>query len=99
MRRATVTISDEMKANLDAYIRQQNAIMARIDSRPTLAAIRCPTLVLVGDTDRLTPPEQAAEIALGIAGARHVTIAECGHISTLERPHPVTAALVEWLEG
>jgi len=38
-------------------------------------------------------------MAQGIAGARLVTIAECGHVSTLERPQPVTAALVEWLEG
>jgi pimeloyl-ACP methyl ester carboxylesterase len=83
----------------EAYLRQQAAIMARIDSRPTLAAIHCPTLVVVGDSDALTPPEQAAEMAQGIAGARLVTIAECGHVSTLERPQPVTVALVEWLEG
>jgi len=43
----------------EAYIRQQEAIMSRPDSRPTLAAIDCPTLVLVGDEDQLTPPELA----------------------------------------
>jgi pimeloyl-ACP methyl ester carboxylesterase len=35
----------------DAYLRQQQAIMTRMDSRPSLAAIKCPTLVLVGDSD------------------------------------------------
>src|SRR5215470_11483010 len=53
----------------DAFIRQQTAIMARPDSRPGLAAIGCPTLVLVGDGDEPTPPDRSAEIARGIAGA------------------------------
>ena len=43
------------------FIRQQTAILARADSRPTLGSIRCPTLVLVGEGDELTPPERAAE--------------------------------------
>jgi pimeloyl-ACP methyl ester carboxylesterase len=79
------------------FVRQQNAIMTRLDSRPTLADIRCPTLVVVGDGDELTPPVRAAEIAGGIAGAKLVTVKQCGHLSTLEQPVEVTRALVEWL--
>ena len=82
-----------------AFARQQMAIMTRPDSRPDLAAIRCPTLVLVGDGDEATPPDRAAEIANGIPAARLVSVPECGHLSTLERPQPVTQALVEWLEA
>ena len=52
----------------EAYLRQQAAIMARIDSRPALAAIHCPTLVVVGDSDALTPPEQAAAGDRGAGG-------------------------------
>jgi pimeloyl-ACP methyl ester carboxylesterase len=81
----------------EAFIRQQHAIMARADSRPSLAAIKCPTLVVVGDADELTPPAAAREIAAGISGARLVVIPECGHLSTLERPQAVNAALVEWM--
>lgn len=81
----------------DAFVRQQQAIMHRPDSRPDLAAIRCPTLVLVGDSDRLTPPDEAAEIAGGIAGARLLTVPECGHLSTLDQPQRVTQALIDWL--
>ena len=81
----------------EVFARQQTAIMTRPDSRPDLAAIRCPTLVLVGDGDEATPPDRAAEIAGSIAGARLVTIPECGHLSTLERPQHVTRALLEWL--
>ena len=81
-----------------AFIRQQTAIMGRTDSRPTLGDIRCPALVLVGAEDELTPPERAAELAGGIAGARLVTVPQSGHVSTLEQPEEVTRALREWLQ-
>lgn len=81
------------------YCNQQAAIIARPDSRPTLAAIRCPTLVLVGDADQLTPPERAQEIANGIRDARLVTVAKCGHLSTLEQPDAVNEALLALLQG
>jgi pimeloyl-ACP methyl ester carboxylesterase len=79
------------------FIRQEKAIIGRPDSRPTLANILCPTLVLVGDSDQLTPPIIAAEIAGGIAGARLVTVPDCGHASTLEQPRHVTEALLQLL--
>lgn len=82
-----------------AFIRQQTAIMNRPDSRPGLAAIICPTLVLVGDHDEPTPPDQAAELAHAIPHARLVIVPESGHLSTLEQPELVTRALVEFLEG
>jgi pimeloyl-ACP methyl ester carboxylesterase len=81
----------------EAFVRQQKAIMSRVDSRPLLGGIRCPTLVLVGDADELTPPDLANEICVGITGARLVVVPNCGHLSTLERPDAVNAALLEWL--
>ncbi len=81
------------------FIRQQTAIMSRPDSRPSLSGIHCPTLVLVGNDDELTPPDRAEEIAHGIAGARLVMAPECGHLSTLERPEYVTAALLALLRS
>ena len=83
----------------EAFLRQQQAIIDRPDSRPGLAAIACPTLMLVGDGDVLTPPAQAQEIVAGIPGARLVIVPKCGHLSTLERPQAVTQALVEWMES
>ncbi len=82
----------------DALMRQQTAILGRPDSRPGLGAIACPTLVLVGDSDELTPPDRAREMADAIPGARLAVIADSGHLSTLEQPGAVTAALVDWLE-
>lgn len=81
-----------------AFARQQTAIIGRPDSRPELAAIACPTLVLVGAEDRITPPERAAEMADAIPGARLVTVPDSGHLSTIEQPREVTRALIEWLD-
>jgi pimeloyl-ACP methyl ester carboxylesterase len=79
------------------YVRQERAGMQRIDSRPSLAAITCPTLVLCGRQDAATPLALSEEIASGIAGSRLEVIEDCGHLSTMERPDAVNRALVEWL--
>jgi pimeloyl-ACP methyl ester carboxylesterase len=81
----------------EAFVRQQTAIMNRSDSRPGLAAIACPTLVLVGEQDVLTPPDRAAEMAAGIRGATQVVVPDCGHLSTLEQPQAVSRALTNFL--
>ena len=81
----------------EAFVRQQQAIMSRPDSRPLLSSIRCPTTVVVGDEDVATPPELNKEIAEGIAGARYVVVPNCAHLSTIEQPEAVNAALAEWL--
>ena len=81
----------------DAFLRQQKAIMGRIDSRPSLANIKCPTLVLCGREDVLTPRVLAEEIAAGIPSARLDLIDHCGHLSAMERPDAVTAELRQWL--
>lgn len=83
----------------DAYVRQQRAIMARPDSRPMLPDIAVPTLILVGEKDVLTPPELAREMADAIPGAHLVEVPGSGHLSTLERPDAVNAALREWLSA
>jgi pimeloyl-ACP methyl ester carboxylesterase len=95
LRRIVRTMAQEVGA--DGFIRQQTAIMGRPDSRIGLAAIRCPTLVIVGDGDLLTPPERAEEIANGIRGARIAVIRDSGHLSTLEQPAAVTRAMAEFL--
>ena len=103
-RHTDVALRDAVRAMAEdvgapAYLRQQQAIMARPDSRPGLSAIACPTLILVGAQDRGTPPELAQEIAAGIADSRLVVVPDCGHLSTIERPEAVTEALVEWMQS
>jgi pimeloyl-ACP methyl ester carboxylesterase len=81
----------------EAFLRQQKAIMGRPDSRPDLGRIACPTLVLVGRQDALTPVAVHEEMAAGIPGARLVIVEDCGHLSTLEKPEAVNVALEDWL--
>jgi pimeloyl-ACP methyl ester carboxylesterase len=87
------------ETGVEAFVREQTAIIERPESLSALVGIACPTLVVVGDGDELIPPQRSAEIADGIPGARLVTIAGCGHLSTLERPEQVTAALTDWLRA
>lgn len=82
----------------ERFVRQQRAILDRSDASVDLYEIRCPTLVLVGAADRITPPMLAREIADGIEGARLEAIPHCGHLSPLERPQAVAAALAGWLD-
>lgn len=95
LQRLIFAMSDAV--GVEGYLRQQAAIIARPDSRPLLAGIRCPTLVVVGDADALTPPDRAAEMAESIPGARLEIVPECGHISTLEQPDAVTRLLAQFL--
>jgi pimeloyl-ACP methyl ester carboxylesterase len=91
------TMAEEVGA--EAFLRQQQAIMARPDSRPGLPAIKCPTLVLVGENDEGTPPALSEEIAAAIGGSRLVVVPDCGHMSTLEQPQAVADALVDWMRS
>ena len=83
----------------DAFLRQQTAIMGRPDSRPHLRAIACPTLVLAGREDQITPPELQLEMAHAIPDATLVLLPRCGHLAPLERPEAVTRQLMGWLDG
>jgi len=79
------------------FMRQQAAIIGRPDSRKDLSTIKCPTLILCGRQDALTPLEVHEEMSSAIPKARLAIIEDCGHMSTMERPHAVTALLRDWL--
>ena len=81
----------------EAFLRQEESIMGRLDGLEDLRRIVCPTLILCGAQDVLTPPKVHREMADRIPHARFVVIENCGHLSTLERPEEVTAAMRAWL--
>lgn len=80
-----------------AFVRQQQAIIDRLDNRPFLSEIKCPTVIIVGEQDAMTPVKVAQEMHEGIAGSRLEVIPECGHLSTMERPDAVNIILKDWL--
>ena len=78
-------------------LRQLTAQSGRADSRPGLAAISCPTLVIAGDQDRVCPLELPRELAGSIPNARLEVIKGCGHLAPLERPREMSDLLRVWL--
>ncbi|NQU62037.1 MAG: alpha/beta fold hydrolase [Rhodospirillales bacterium] len=95
-------LTDTIKASAanvgpDAFVRQQNAILNRPDGTGDLAKITCPTLVMCGRQDALTPLAQHEEMAAAIPNAALVIIEDCGHLTPLEQPHAASAAMRYWL--
>lgn len=86
-----------LRFGIEAFERQQKAIIERKDPMPGLTDITVPTLVLVGADDRTTPPRYARAIADAVPGATLVTVPECGHMAPMERPQAVNAAMRRWL--
>jgi len=81
----------------EIFAAQVRALLTRPDARPVLDQIRCPALLLTGQEDGWSPPAQHAAMHAKIAGSQFVIVPECGHMSMLERPAEVSAALRTWL--
>jgi pimeloyl-ACP methyl ester carboxylesterase len=94
-----IVTSMALAVGKEAFLRQQEAIIGRIDSRPHLKDIRVPTLVLAGRDDALMPLAILEELAHGIPGAKLAVIDECGHMASMEQPRAVIRLVREWLTG
>jgi pimeloyl-ACP methyl ester carboxylesterase len=86
----------------DIFAAQVRALLARPDAREVLEQIQCPALLLTGREDGWSTPEQHMAMfekmaATKIAGSQIAIVPDCGHMSTLERPAEVSAALRAWL--
>ncbi len=69
------------------------------DARPRIGAIKCPTLVITGEDDKMAPAKWGEALAAGIPGARHAHLAHCGHMPMHERPDELSALLSEFLNA
>ena len=96
----------DVVARVNAMIRENTstgiagaitAMMNRPDSTPLLSTIRCPTLVVVGSEDTLTPPAVSEEMARAIPGAQLSVIEGAGHLANLERPDVFTETVATFL--
>jgi pimeloyl-ACP methyl ester carboxylesterase len=81
----------------DIFAAQINALLERPDARPLLGQIRCPALVLCGRQDFWSVLAHHEQMAAIVPNGRLVVVENCGHMSTMERPEEVTAAMREWL--
>lgn len=76
----------------------QRAMAVRPDSSPLLSRITVPTLVVVGEHDAISPPAEMQQLAAAIPGADFVVIPQASHMSPLEQPAAVNAAIREFLQ-
>lgn len=74
-------------------------LAARADSGPELRRIAVPTLVVCGEEDEITPPDESRRMAESIPGARLELIPEAGHLASVERPEAFNRALAGFLDG
>jgi pimeloyl-ACP methyl ester carboxylesterase len=88
-----------IEANSPAAIKGAiGAMLTRQDSGPFLPSITCPTLILVGEEDSLTPPAASEEMARAIPDSRLERIPRAGHLSNLEQPGAFNDPLARFLE-
>ena len=69
----------------------------RPDSASVLAQLTCPSLIMVGQHDAMTPPQEAQILHESLPGSRIVTVPGAGHLSNLEAPQSFNRLLADWL--
>ena len=104
--KTTLETNPAVEAQVRRLIKQQSPVairgaihrmMHRTDSTAMLPLINVPTLVIVGEEDELTPPDDSRRIAEAVPGATLVTIPAAGHLSNLEQPDAFNAAVTAFL--
>ena len=87
------------RAPLDQLLLQQKAVLEFVREPMPLEHIDCPSLVLSGAADRFVAPENSRLLARQLPRARLCLFPESDHLFFLEKPGPVTAAILDFLEG
>lgn len=85
-----------MNTGRPAFFKQIKAQLNRPDSTKDLPNIKCPTLIMTGEQDAVCTPELHQEMATMIPNSTLKIIEECGHLSTMEQPEVVNAAIRNW---
>ncbi|QKK01251.1 MAG: alpha/beta fold hydrolase [Pseudomonadota bacterium] len=101
-RRENPAIVDDWKAqvrsmHVPSALRGLEALLERDSLLERLEEIDVPALVVVGEEDRSLPPALSRQIHERLPGSTLRVIPRAGHLSSLERPQAVNAALLEFL--
>jgi pimeloyl-ACP methyl ester carboxylesterase len=94
-----ITLVKDMATDCGAevFIRQQEATLDRRSTLELLKNVTCPTICIGGADDQIVPIFQVQEIADNIPQAEFFSIAECGHMVTLEKANMVTNIIRDWI--
>jgi pimeloyl-ACP methyl ester carboxylesterase len=82
----------------EAFVRQEKAIIGRIDSRPHLPRIKCRTLVIAARQDQLMAVPLLEELSRSISRSTLAIVEDSGHMASIEQPAEVAQLLAGWLE-
>ena len=82
---------------VEIYKRQEELAAIRVDRRPDLPKIKCPTIVVCGRDDGATPLFLSEEMAAAIKGSELIVVEQCGHLVTMEKPEETNTILRKWL--
>lgn len=82
---------------VEIYKRQEELAAIRVDRRPDLPNIECPTIVVCGRDDAATPLFLSEEIAKAINGSELIVVEQCGHLVTMEKPEEANTILSKWM--
>ena len=85
------------ETGVEIYKRQEELAAVRVDRRPDLPKIKCPTIVVCGRDDAATPLFMSEEMTAAITGSELIVIEQCGHLITMEKPDETNAILRKWL--
>jgi pimeloyl-ACP methyl ester carboxylesterase len=94
---AVMTMCGEI--GVEIYKRQEALAAIRVDRRPDLPKITCPTIVVCGRDDAALPLFLSEEISAAIKGSELIVIEQCGHLITMEKPEETTGILRKWLSA
>ena len=83
-----------MRQDAEGYARTCEALAAAASAN--LAGIRCPTMLVTGDEDGVSPPPAVKALGAGIANSRVIVLTGCGHWTPIEKPAQVNAALLNF---
>jgi pimeloyl-ACP methyl ester carboxylesterase len=92
---AVMTMCGEI--GVEIYKRQEALAAIRVDRRPDLPKIKCPTIVVCGRDDAALPLFLSEEISAAIKGSELIVIEQCGHLITMEKPEETNTILKRWL--
>ena len=87
------------ETGVEIYKRQEELAAVRVDRRPDLPKIKCPTIVVCGRDDAATPLFMSEEITAAIKGSELIVIEQCGHLITMEKPDETNAILQQVAEA
>ncbi|MDA8705292.1 alpha/beta hydrolase [Litoricolaceae bacterium] len=87
-----------LKETPESHEQQIDALLNRPNAEAYLNAIRCPTLLLVGDQDQWSPAEQHIKIGEKLVGSQVEVVQGAGHFLPFERPDVVASLVHDWIE-